>query len=261
MAQQTKQLIDYAGGSDIGLVRERNEDSILMYQFDHCDVSLFVVADGVGGHKGGDVASRLAVDTIHSVVSKAVLQANSGGGYGENWLDMILRHAIVEANLQILQQQADPTLENMATTVVCALLKSNHLALGHLGDSRAYLFEDSSLKQLTDDHTMLRDMLKQGEINQDLYESMPMHNLISRALGLTKDIELEINHYSLLDNQTVMLCTDGLTNCLEDMEIQQVLSESHNLQDCVDTLITGSNDHGGSDNITLVLFRPANQAD
>ncbi len=255
MSDQNQQLIEYAGGSDIGLIRERNEDSILMCQYEHSDVCLFVVADGVGGHKGGDIASQLAVETIQKVVGKSVLQANSGGGYGENWLDMTLRHAIVEANGAILEQQAQAELENMATTVVCALVKGEQLVTSYLGDSRCYLFQDDELQQLTEDHTMLRDMLNEGAINQDLYESIPLHNMISKALGIADEVEPEATRYTITEGQTFLLCTDGLTNNLEDAEITAILQQTSDAQECIDTLITQSNDHGGTDNISIVLFR------
>ncbi len=248
--------IDYAGGTDRGRVREHNEDSVLYCGFPHSDVSLFIVADGVGGHAGGEVASQLAVETMREVVGKAVLQANSGGGYAESWLQMTLRHAVLEANRKIIeQQQAQQQYDNMATTVVAILLKGTALALTHLGDSRCYRLVDDQLQQMTEDHTLLQSMLNEGKIDQQQFDSLPMHNVISQALGLKQSPPVVVELHELAENETWLLCSDGLTNCASDVEILQQLQINPELPDCVDQLITLANDHGGIDNISVVLLR------
>lgn len=255
MMEKTLQA-EFAGGTDRGLVRDHNEDSILYRNFPHSDVILLVVADGVGGHEGGEVASQLAVDTIQTVVGKSVLQANSGGGYGEHWLQMTLRHAVLEANRKIIeQQQAQAELFNMATTVVAILLKGSTLALSHLGDSRCYRQQDDRLQQMTEDHSMLQSMLNAGKIDQQQFETLPMRNVISQALGLKSDIDVETGIHELKDDETWLLCSDGLTNCVPDEMIQQQLQSTPVLADCVDQLITLANDNGGTDNISAVLLR------
>ncbi len=249
--------IEYAGGTDTGLVRDHNEDSVLYCDFPHSDVCLLVVADGVGGHEGGEVASRLAVDTMHDIVSRSVLQANSGGGYSENWLSTTLLHAVEEANSIILQQQQQqPQYHNMASTVVAILLRQNQLVLTHLGDSRCYRQSDGVLRQITQDHTVLQKMLQEGKISQHEYEISPMHNLISQALGLEESPEIEVTQYKL-EQHTYLLCSDGLSNCASDEEITAILDMDIPLNECVDQLITVANDNGGSDNISVVLLRAA----
>lgn len=247
--------IVFAGGTDTGLIRDHNEDSILCCEFPHSDVSLLVVADGVGGHEGGEVASHLAVDTMQEVVSKAVLQANSGGGYADNWLTHTLQQAIQEANSTILQQQqARPQYHNMASTVVAILVKRQQLAISHLGDSRCYRLNDGALQQITQDHTVLQKMLQEGKINQQEFEASPMHNLISQALGLEESPEIEVTQHTL-QQHTYLLCSDGLSNCASAEEIAAILAMDIPLNECVDQLITVANDNGGIDNISVVLLR------
>ena len=256
------QLITYAGGTDKGLVREQNEDSILSCSFDHSEVSLFIVADGVGGHEGGAVASKIAVETIKNVISKAVMLANSGGGYGEQWLENTLLHAIEESNNELLKRQVEQAqYSTMATTVVAVLVNKQQAVLSHLGDSRCYLYKNSELFQLTEDHTVLQKLLNEGKINQQQFNDLPMHNMISQALGLSDQIELNIQQLNLQESVKYLLCSDGLTNCLTDEQIVEVLSSYTDLDECVDELITRANDNGGLDNISVVIFKNEISAD
>lgn len=244
------QIIDFAGGTDIGRVREQNQDSILLSSFQHSDVHVFVVADGVGGHKGGEVASQLAVDTIKETIQKAVLQASSGGGYGEHWLETTLEHAILEANKKILQEQQDPDLYNMATTVVALLIKDTQIAISHLGDSRCYAYCNNNLTQITQDHTVLHSLSHTAVDENSVYS-----HLITKALGLTDYPEVEVERISYVPGTTYLLCSDGLTNCLSDQQINQLMDASTELAETIDALITYANDNGGIDNISAVLVQ------
>lgn len=250
------QSISYAGGTDKGLVREQNEDSILCCSFDHSEVSLLLVADGVGGHEGGAIASKLAADVIKETITKAVLLAHSGGGYAENWLERTLLHAIEESNKELKHQQREqPQLAHMATTIVVLLVNGNDAVLTHLGDSRCYQYKSSKLTQLTEDHTVLQKLLNEGKISKEQFEDLPMHNMISKALGLAEDFEPKIFRFVLEDNVEYILCSDGLTNCLSDEQIEDVISHYTDLSDCVDELITRANDNGGLDNISVVMLK------
>jgi len=254
-----KLTVSYAGGTDRGKVRAQNEDSILMSNFEHSDVVLLVVADGVGGHKGGEVASKVSVESIHEFVEKSVLQAHSGGGYGSDWLELTLSHAILETNARLIkQQQENLDLNNMATTVVAMLFHNNEVAISYLGDSRCYQFRDETLVQLTEDHTMLQKLLNEGKINQQEFETMPMHHMISQALGLTSEPDVQVNRLLYDDKTSYLLCSDGLTNCVSDAQIQHVLSKNEQLENAVDELITKANDNGGIDNISVILVKPVN---
>jgi len=254
-----KNLINFAGGTDRGKVRLQNEDSILMSNFEHSNVVLLIVADGVGGHKGGEVASKLSVDSIHEYVEKSVLQAHSGGGYGSDWLELTLSHAIFETNTKLIKRQNEnQELNNMATTVVAMLIHNDEIVISYLGDSRCYQFHDNTLLQLTEDHTMLQKLLNEGKINQHEFETMPMHHMISQALGLTPDPDIQVTRLPYNDQTRYLLCSDGLTNCVSDAQIQHILENNKQLESAVDELITKANDNGGIDNISVILFKPVN---
>ena len=251
-----KLAINYAGGTDRGKVRAQNEDSILMSGFEHSDVVLLVVADGVGGHKGGEVASKLSVDSLHEFVGKSVLQAHSGGGYGSDWLELTLSHAVFETNARLIKhQQENIDLNNMASTVVAMLFHNNEFVISYLGDSRCYQFHDDKLLQLTEDHTMLQNLLNEGKINQQEFEAMPMHHMISQALGLSPEPDVQVSRLVYDSETSFLFCSDGLTNCVSDAQIQQVLSKNEELENAVDELITKANDNGGIDNISVILVK------
>jgi len=248
--------IVYAGGTDKGKVRQQNEDSILMSEFDNSDVILLLVADGVGGHEGGEVASKLAADCMQEYVAKAVLQAHSGGGYSSGWLELTLLHAITDTNLKVIEQQKQrENLSKMATTLVVILIHQNEIALSYLGDSRCYQFIQQQLKQITEDHTVLQKLLNEGKINQHEYEVMPMHHMISQAIGLTRTPDIKVSQFEFNQQACYLLCSDGLTNCIADAQIQYILGKHEHLENAVDELITSANDNGGVDNISVVLVK------
>jgi len=250
------QPICFAGGTDKGMVREQNEDSVLYCRFEHSDVCLMVVADGVGGHEGGAVASKFVINSIKALVEKAVLLAHSGGGYAEDWLPSTLLHAIEEANNELLlEQRKQPQYQNMATTVVAMLTNENSAVLGHLGDSRCYLYANSKLTQLTEDHTVLQSLLNEGKISKKQFNDLPLHHMISKAIGLASEPEISLRGFKIEQDSEYLLCSDGLTNSLSDEEIQSVLSEYSDLSRSVDELITRANDNGGEDNISVVLLK------
>lgn len=251
-----QQIIKYAGGTDRGRVREKNEDCILMSEFEHSDVLLLQVADGVGGYEGGEVASKLTVEFMQRSVAKAILVAVSGAGYASDWLEKTLQQAIYEANLQLLEQQSlHIELNEMASTIVAILIHKKEMAIGHLGDSRCYQLNQQHLEQLTEDHTALQKMLNEGKINRQEFEILPMHHVISQAMGLTKSPEISISRLHVNKQSYYLLCSDGLTNCMSDAQIQHVLEKNEPLENIVDELITRSNDNGGTDNISVVVIK------
>lgn len=244
----------YAGGTDRGKVRQQNEDCILMAEFEHSDVVLLIVADGVGGHEGGEVASKLTVELMKEAVAKAVLQAQSGGGYGEDWLKQTLHHAVTEANTQIIREQTIRlSLHEMATTVVAMLIHNNEMVISYLGDSRCYRYNQQHIEQLTEDHTMLQKLLNEGKIDQQEFEAMPMHHMISQAIGISREPDVQVSHFEFNHKSSYLLCSDGLTNCVSDAQIQHILQQHSQLESAVDELITCANDNGGTDNISVVL--------
>jgi len=254
MTDQLK--ISYAGGSDRGRVREKNEDCILMSTFEHSDVILLQVADGVGGHAGGEIASKLTVGIVNASVEKAVKLANSGAGYTSDWLENTLLQAITDANFQLLEQQRlRDDLNNMATTLVAILIHANAMVIAHLGDSRCYQLLEQHLTQITEDHTALQKMLNEGKINQQEFEVLPMHHVISQAVGLTSTPEIDIRHLDINQKSCYMLCSDGLSDYVSDAQIQHVLVKDEPVEALVDELIIRANDNGGNDNISVVLMK------
>ncbi len=257
MSEGNSELI-FAGASDKGRVRKNNEDCILMSRFKHSDAVLVAVADGVGGSAGGEVASQLTVKTMYRVVKRAILQSNSGGGYGKKWLNLTLARAIKKANIEVIKQQAiNEELENMATTIVALLIHKNKMALSHLGDSRCYQFKNNKLKQKTQDHTLLQLMLNRGEITQENFDVSPMHHMICKAVGSKEDVSLSVEEFEIDPQSTYLLCSDGLTDCLSDEQIEKILIKFESLDEAVEELIISANNHGGVDNISVVLVKCA----
>lgn len=246
--------IEIYGGSDRGLVRENNEDSIGYMLFDSANVAVALVADGVGGHAGGEVASAITVEVIKEQVRKSVLQATSGGGYSEHWLEQVLNNSFAHANKEIKNQQAlDKSLEGMATTIVAALIKDDQISIAHVGDSRCYLWRDKKLIQITKDHTVAQEMVDSGALDEQQAKSHPYSHVLSQAIGLERVLDIDIQRYVFNTNDMYLLCSDGLTNCLNDEEIAKVLIECTDIQMCADELIIRANDNGGVDNISVVL--------
>ncbi|MCW8955551.1 MAG: protein phosphatase 2C domain-containing protein [Gammaproteobacteria bacterium] len=247
--------VEIYGGTDRGLQREHNEDAIRHAQFDQARISLALVADGVGGHAGGEIASRLAADVMDNYITSCVTQAVSGGGYSEHWLQQSLASAIQRANREIISGQQDTSLASMATTIVSILIKDQQLVLGYLGDSRCYRWRDGKLQQITQDQTLAQQMLDQGIINQKQYMVSPYHHVLSRALGLGEISTVDIHLHKILDGDIFLLCSDGLTNCLSDSSITEILISRSDITQATEELITCANDAGGVDNISVVLVK------
>jgi PPM family protein phosphatase len=185
--------IEICGGSDRGLIRENNEDSIGYSLYDHASIALAVVADGVAGSEGGEVASRIIVDSMKDYFKKSVLQAKSGGGYSEYWMEQNTSNAIQNANIEIInKQQQDKTISSMASTLVTLLVKGDRMTLANIGDSRCYLYRNKQLSQLTKDHTLADKMLEDGTITEEQYNASPYHHVLSRAMGTEKLVDADI---------------------------------------------------------------------
>lgn len=244
------------GGTDRGLVRKNNEDSIGFIQFDQAPITLAMVADGVGGYNGGEIASRLAVENIEDYIRKAIMQAVSGGGFPEHWMEQVLANSIEHTNRIITtQQQQDQNLNRMACTIVTVLIQNDNLALAYLGDSRCYRWRYQSLQLLTHDHTVAQQMLDQNIISQQDYRFSPYHHVLSHALGLDAIAQAKVDVMTVYSGDRYMLCSDGLTNCLTDEEIAEVMMAYTDIQECTEELITKANDNGGHDNISVVLLQ------
>ncbi|MGZ8625738.1 MAG: Stp1/IreP family PP2C-type Ser/Thr phosphatase [Actinomycetota bacterium] len=223
-----------AAASDVGRVREGNEDAYLVLE------PLFVVADGMGGARGGEVASNLAIQTI-----RRLFEAGEGS----------LPDQVQEANRVVFERsQRDREVAGMGTTLTAALLEDGALRLAHVGDSRAYLLRDGELHLVTEDHTLVRRMVQAGEITAEQAETHPHRNILTRALGVDGIIDVDEGILELRVGDRVLLCTDGLTGMVRAEEIRAVLAGQPDPQEAVDLLVRAANRAGGVDNITALLL-------
>jgi protein phosphatase len=222
--------------SDIGRLRQRNEDAYLVKD------SLFVVADGMGGHRGGDVASRLAVDSIESGTSAEVT------------LEELVAE-IQKANRAVLERgESDRDLRGMGTTITAVITEDAKAHVAHVGDSRAYLLRDGSLQQLTEDHTLVQRMVREGRLTQDEAAHHPQRSVLTRALGVDEDIPVDELSLDIHAGDRVLLCSDGLSSMVDRDRIQKVLERERDPQTACDKLIDAANRAGGDDNITVILL-------
>ncbi len=221
-------------GTDIGHVREGNEDAYLSHD------PLFVVADGMGGHVGGEVASGLAVETIERLFTR---------GEGE------LAEQVREANRAVFQRAAlDRSVAGMGTTLTAALLEGQRVHIAHVGDSRAYLLRDGELARLTDDHTLVHQMVLDGELTEAEAEVHPHRNILTRVLGVDPDIEVDERWLEVRSGDRLIVCSDGLTGMVTGARIAEILRTELDPQRAVEHLISEANAAGGVDNITVVVI-------
>ncbi|MBM7555515.1 Stp1/IreP family PP2C-type Ser/Thr phosphatase [Halanaerobacter jeridensis] len=235
--------MNYGTVSITGKVRDKNEDNYLA--LDKGRLHVIAVADGMGGHKAGDVASSTAIKVVKNY------------DFSPHELISDVEECINIVNNKILEKSSNhPEYRGMGTTLTLGIIKNNHLVLGHIGDSRAYLYHNDFLEQITDDHSYVADLLKQGAITKEEAENHPKKNLLLRALGLERGVEVDIIEHDLAAEDVILLCSDGLTNMKSDEQIQSVLSsEELKLQEQAELLSDKANAAGGYDNITAVLYQ------
>jgi protein phosphatase len=229
-------LIELASASHVGRVRSDNQDLDLLAP------PLIAVADGMGGHLGGGTAARMAVDALRTV------------GATSDPTDLL--GALREANRAIAQAASeDPGLAGMGTTATAALLDGGILYLVHVGDSRAYLIRDGNITQVTEDHSVVAEMVRRGTLSPDAAETHPARHVITRALGVDADLEIDALRVDLAPGDVILLCTDGLSGPVDDDAIVGVVDSSIGLQDAAAALVDLANSAGGPDNVTVVLAR------
>jgi protein phosphatase len=231
-------------GTDVGRARSGNEDSYF------CGRTVFAVADGLGGHQGGEVASAAAVEPLAALDGREFAEPGEAAE--------ALAAAIREGNAAILERAAgDPGLWGMGTTVTAAALAGErHLQLAHVGDSRAYLLRDGSLEQLTTDHTVVGELVRRGRLTPEQAAIHPERSILTRAVGLDPRVPVDTpDPVELRDGDQVLLCSDGLTEAVDDDRIAELLSAGADGEAACRSLIDAANAAGGPDNITVVLLR------
>ncbi|HEU4708290.1 MAG TPA: Stp1/IreP family PP2C-type Ser/Thr phosphatase [Methylophilaceae bacterium] len=242
--------------TDIGLLRDHNEDVVAS----DAEIGLVVLADGMGGYKAGEVASEIAVLTIVAELKEAMLDLEPGlvDPVTEMQAESLLvTDAVQKANASIYQvSQNEPQCEGMGTTLVMGLFTNDRVLVGHIGDSRMYRLRDEELMQLTVDHSLLQEQLNSGLITPEQAKTSANKNLVTRALGVDPEVELELHEHEVDVGDIYLLCSDGLTDLVEDEAIHTTLNKfSTNLELAATHLIELANDHGGKDNISVILIR------
>lgn len=237
-------MLEAFGASDAGCVRANNEDCYLLAPA----LGLYAVADGMGGAQAGEQASKLATETLLEVVHDA-----AGSADGELLVD-----AFHEANQKVMRKAStDSSLEGMGTTMVAALAKDGDLWIASVGDSRAYLFHNGELRAITEDQTWVNEVGRRLGIDEETLRSHPMRHVLTMAIGVSDQLRVLSYQVKATPGALVLLCSDGLHGVALDEEIRQVLGSNGSLKDKCDALIAAARRHGGPDNITAVLLRPA----
>jgi protein phosphatase len=251
--------LSHAGTSDVGRKRPHNEDAYLLLP----EESLFSVADGMGGHASGEVAARIAVEEMAEFFRMTgrdeeatwPFKMDPSRGYDENRL----LTGVKLANLRIFERAAtDERLRGMGTTLVAAFFPRARgtLLVGHVGDSRAYLFRRGALRQLTEDHSLLNDFRKSRALTPEEIQAFPHKNVIVRALGMKDAVEVDLVREELEDGDLVLLCSDGLSGMVADDRIAEILrAHPIDLRGAAQALVDAANEAGGQDNVTCVLVQ------
>lgn len=252
-------MLEVAGKTDPGKVRERNEDSIALDP----ELGLLIVADGMGGHNSGEVASNLATDTIlkfgREMLGGGKDVVPPGAQAGLSLRAQQVLHFIKSANEVIYaKSKAFAKNQGMGTTVVAVLGDAKSVTVGHVGDSRLYRLRDGKLEQLTEDHSLVMDQVKHGLLTREQAEKSNLQNILTRALGTEPDVQVDVRDWEVRAGDVYLICSDGLTKMVADGEMAAVLGDQKEPIAAVDKLIDMANAAGGVDNVTVVVARTPN---
>jgi len=240
------------GLSDIGRRRENNQDSFLV----NPEMRVYAVADGMGGHAAGEVASRIAIDALADQLN--------GDAFEQGSLSTVeaaekLVAAVLEGNRRICESVAENAeYRGMGTTMVTIVTVGDRAVIGHVGDSRAYRLRGGALERLTADHSYVGEQVKLGLLTDEEAQRHPMRNIVTRAMGNRQELEVELGEEQMLESDVLLLCSDGLNSMMGDDEIQSIL-ETHNEdpESACQALVDRANERGGDDNITVIVLRCA----
>ena len=239
-------MTKYEQATNVGLIRKQNEDSIAVIEPD-----TFIVADGMGGQAAGEVASRMLIETVRNELNAAALP----------WNEETLKAAILKANENILYEaRKNSEYEGMGTTATILHIAqpqesqpqiiTQRAFYAHVGDSRLYKLEQDRLRQITSDHSYVEDLVRQGEITEEEARRHPMKNVLTQAVGAVDNLDIEVGSFKVKRGDLFLLCTDGLTNMVNDEEIFNIL---HSTKNPADDLIAAALSHGGKDNVSVIV--------
>ena len=239
-------MISYAI-TDVGIKRKINQDTVYATDSSIGNLpNLYIVADGMGGHNAGDYASRFTVDTMVEEIEKSFEQSPV----------KILERAIKTANKRLREKAAeDPKLFGMGTTVVACTVLGRYLQVANVGDSRLYVINDK-ITQITRDHSLVEEMVRMGGIDRETARHSLDKNIITRAIGADENVDIDFFNVELNRGDIVLMCSDGLTNMLEDDEIRMIVSGQRDIIEKAQKLVVAANDNGGKDNIAVILIEP-----
>jgi protein phosphatase len=268
--------------TDLGRYRELNEDSILVVDLRQCfesvntHVGLYIASDGMGGEAAGEVASRISVRAAAEWVTDRLISASLRSTHGsqvaeptqtgsimlanDTGIDVrasqLLTDAILHANSQVLDYaHYHPNTRGLGATLTAALLVGNVLTVGHVGDSRCYVLSDGKLEQLTEDHSLVERMVQRGELTREESRLHPHRNIIYRSIGSREDMDVDIVTRMLRRGDYILLCSDGLTNMLNDDEIVKIMGHGSNPWHIAQELVVAANAEGGEDNISVIVVK------
>ncbi|MDP1825722.1 MAG: Stp1/IreP family PP2C-type Ser/Thr phosphatase [Archangium sp.] len=247
--------IEVSGQTHVGMKRNHNEDNLLLLP----EERLFVVADGMGGHSSGEVASKIAVEEVAEFFRMTSQDLEITWPYKmdkqKNYDENRLATGVKLANMRIFEKaSADTKYKGMGTTIVTVYFaKDSEVVVGHVGDSRVYFFRENTLRQVTEDHSLLNDYLKAKKLTPEEIEAFPHKNVIVRALGMKDTVNVDINRVEPKDGDIFLLCSDGLSGMVPDKQIEQILQSQSDLDKACAQLIDAANANGGNDNVTCVL--------
>lgn len=233
--------------TDVGKRRQMNQDYIYTSEIAVGNLpNLFIVADGMGGHNAGDFASRYTVETVLNEIRAS----------GKTEPVQLIGQALEHANREILEKASeDPAYQGMGTTFVAATIHGQHLNVANVGDSRLYIV-NQQIHQITRDHSYVQEMVRMGKMNPEEARSHPDKNVITRAVGAAKELEVDFFECDLEPFDRILLCSDGLTNMIEDEQIRRIMCSQRDLAESVQRLIETANQNGGKDNISVVIIEP-----
>ncbi|SDY57408.1 Stp1/IreP family PP2C-type Ser/Thr phosphatase [Thermoactinomyces sp. DSM 45892] len=240
--------MEIAHRTNVGLVRDLNEDSAALVRREDGSV-LAIVADGMGGHQAGEIASQTTVKVIESILQSKNFHST------EERTNSILS-AVGKANAEVFYlSQNNEQYQGMGTTVIAGIMDSCEVVLGHVGDSRAYMLHKGGLYQLTEDHTYVNLLQKYGQITTEEAKNHPQRNMVVRAIGTAEDVEVDLIHTPWNPDDMLLLCSDGLTDMVAEREIGLVLSSEITIEEKADELIQQAIQAGGKDNISVILLK------
>jgi serine/threonine protein phosphatase PrpC/CRP-like cAMP-binding protein len=253
MAESTEAL-RFWPVTDVGRVRDHNEDNFLVAK----KLQLFVVCDGMGGHAAGEVASSIAARTVSEVISaqREMLTAfETGVGANRTDLLKVMEQAVQQSCNAVYQEgQRDETKRGMGTTLDALLIVGERGFIGHVGDSRVYLYRQGSVHQLTEDHSLINELLRRGRLSRDQIDSLQHKNAVTRAVGVYESVEVDTIDFDVLRGDRFLLCSDGLHGYFEQAELAKLFAETPE-EELAQKLIDLSNERGGKDNITAIVVK------